>query len=324
MSALNKVVGIDIAKYKIDIAFDDRIATVANTKDAIERELIEKIDSNSLVVMEATGGYEDLLVTILHQHQIPVAVVQPHRVRCFAQSLGKLAKTDAIDALVIAEFGRVVQPVPQSAKSTERKSLETLVARRRQVADLINQENNRRQQIADQQCQEFIQETLDFLRKQLKTIDSKLAEAVRKQSVDSRRTEILNSVKGVGPVLVATMLAELPELGQLNRNQIASLVGVAPMNNDTGIRVGKRQIRGGRFQVRRVLYMSTLAATRFNPQIKSFYQRLLIAGKPKKVALIAAMRKLLTILNTLINKNELWIPDRSQQQAATQEENKSV
>lgn len=324
MSALIKVIGIDIAKKKIDVAFGDRIATIANTQDAIERELIQKIHPDSLVIMEATGGCEDLLVTILHQHQIPVAVVQPRRVRCFAQSLGKLAKTDAIDARVIAEFGRVVQPAPQSAKSPERKSLEALVARRRQVVDLINQENNRRQQTADQQSQEFIQETLNFLKKQLKTLDSKLAEAVRKQSAESRRTEIMNSVKGVGPVLVATMLAELPELGQLNRNQIASLVGVASMNNDTGMRVGKRQIRGGRSQVRRVLYMSTLAATRFNPQIKSFYQRLLVAGKPKKVALIAAMRKLLTILNTLISKDELWIPDRPNQQGARIEENKSV
>jgi transposase len=324
MSSLTNVVGIDVAKYKIDVAFADHSATIANNQCAIEKELIEKIDSDSIVIMEATGGYEDLLVTILHQHQIPLAVVQPRRVRCFAQSLGQLAKTDALDARVIAEFGRVAQPTPQSVKSPEQKSLEALVTIRRQVIDLISQENNRRQQTTDQQSQEFIQQTLGFLKKQLKTIDAQLAESVRKHSANSRNAEIMNSVKGVGPVLVATLLAELPELGQLNRNQIASLVGVAPMNNDTGQRVGKRQIRGGRSQVRRVLYMSTLAATRFNPQIKSFYQRMLIAGKPKKVALVAAMRKLLAILNTLIKKDELWQSDKCNPQGSPNHKSKSV
>jgi transposase len=149
-----------------------------------------------------------------------------------------------------------------------------------------------------------------------------LGESVGKHSAGSRKTEILKSVKGVGPVLVATILAELPELGQLNRNQIASLVGVAPMNNDTGLRTGKRPIRGGRSQIRRVLYMSTLAAVRFNPQIKAFYQRLVVAGKPKKVALVAAMRKLLTIMNTLIKKNEIW-QSKDGQRSATEKKRAS-
>lgn len=226
--------------------------------------------------------------------------------RDFAKGIGIDAKTDPIDAGVIAFYGRVVKPAPQLAKSDEEKKLKALVERRRQLLDLIGQENNRLQQTADREIEKYIRKSLEALKKQLKSIDARLAKCVQQDTANERKIEIMGSVKGIGPVAISTFLAELPELGELNRAEIAKLVGVAPMNNDTGQRSGKRRTMGGRSYVRRVLYMATLVATRFNPQIKSFYQRLLARGKEKKVALVAAMRKLLTILNALIKKDELW------------------
>lgn len=301
------VIGVDVSKAKLDIAFPEETISIKNTKQDILTELVGRIDSESaIVVMEATGGYEERLVSLLHEHGISLAVVNPRRVRDFANGIGKDAKTDPIDAGVIAFYGRVVKPAPQLAKSDEEKKLKALVERRRQLLDLIGQETNRLQQTADNEIESYIRKSLEALKKQLKSIDTRLAKCVQEDTENERKIEIMTSVKGVGPVTISTFLAELPELGELNRAEIAKLVGVAPMNNDTGQRSGKRRTIGGRSYVRRVLYMATLVATRFNPQIKSFYQRLLSRGKEKKVALVAAMRKLLTILNTLIKKDELW------------------
>jgi transposase len=306
-TAFTTVIGVDIAKAKLDVAFHDETINVKNTEKDILSKLIGRIDSEStIVVMEATGGYEERLVSLLHQHGISLAVVNPRRVRDFAKGIGIDAKTDPIDAGVIAFYGRVVKPAPQLAKSDEEKKLKALVERRRQLLDLIGQENNRLQQTADREIEKYIRKSLEALKKQLKSIDARLAKCVQQDTANERKIEIMGSVKGIGPVAISTFLAELPELGELNRAEIAKLVGVAPMNNDTGQRSGKRRTMGGRSYVRRVLYMATLVATRFNPQIKSFYQRLLAKGKEKKVALVAAMRKLLTILNTLIKKDELW------------------
>ncbi len=235
-----------------------------------------------------------------------MAVVNPRRVRDFASGIGKDAKTDPIDAQAIAFYGQVVQPNAQAAKTDEEKKLQALVGRHRQLLDLINQENNRLQQTADREIQGYIQESLETLKKQVKSIDERLAKCVKEDTANARKIEILESVQGLGPVAVSTFLAELPELGELNRGEIAKLVGVAPMNKDSGQASGRRTTHGGRSYVRRVLYMATLVATRFNPRIKAFYQRLLKAGKPKKLALTAAMRKLLTILNTLIKNDEIW------------------
>ena len=310
-SPFSEVLGVDVSKTKLDCAFADGQQTwrIDNTPQKIVAELIARIKDipNTIVVMEATGGYEDLLVELLHQHEIAVAVVNPRRVRAFADGIGKDAKTDPIDAQVIAFYGRVVQPTAHRAKSAEEQKLQALVERRRQLLDLINQENNRRQQTADPEILEYIQQSLETLRKQVKTIDERLVKCVQADSANTRKVEILKSVKGIGAVTISTMLAELPELGQLNRGQIAKLVGVAPMNNDSGNISGQRRTTGGRSYIRRVLYMATLVATRFNPRIKNFYQRLLRAGKLKKVALTAAMRKLLTILNLLIKTNQLWV-----------------
>ena len=305
--------GVDVSKAKLDFVFadDPHTRSIENTAEQIVGELIGRIEQpqSTIVVLEATGGYEERLVTLLHQHHIAVAVVNPRRVRDFASGIGKDAKTDPIDAQVLAFYGQVVKPAAQAAKSDEEKKLQSLVERRRQLLDLINQENNRLQQTADSEIRGYLQQSLETLKKQVKTIDERLAQCVHEDTANARKIEILESVKGVGPVAVSTFLAELPELGALNRGEIAKLVGVAPMNHDSGQTAGRRTTQGGRSYVRRVLYMATLVATRFNPTIKTFYQRLLKAGKPKKVALTAAMRKLLTILNTLIKNNELWNPE---------------
>jgi transposase len=311
-----QVVGVDVSKAKLDfvLAEGQQPMVVNNTRKEIVSKLIGRITSpeNAIVVMEATGGYEEQLVTLLHQHNIALAVVNPRRVRNFANSLGWDAKTDPIDAQAIACYGRVVRPEAQMAKSDEEKKLKNLVGRRRQLLGLINQENNRLQQTTDREIQGYIRQSLKSLKKQVKTIDERMAKCVKADTGNARRIEILASVKGLGPVTVSTLLAELPELGQLNRGQIAKLVGVAPMNRDSGQVSRKRKTQGGRSYVRRVLYMATLVATRFNSKIKTFYERLVAQGKPKKVALTAAMRKLLTILNTLVKNDELWSDEPKQ------------
>lgn len=304
------VLGVDVSQVKLDIAWGSNgpLETIENTAKAITRDLIAKIKNpaKTLIVMEGTGGYESCLLDLLHQSNLALAVVNPRRVRDFAKGIGWDAKTDPIDAKLIARYGEVVKPKPQVAKTASEKKLEALVTRRRQLLGLINQENNRLQQTRDQEVQEFIRQSLKALKKQVQEIDSRISRSVAGDEKNARKIEILQSVKGVGAVSVSTLVAELPELGTLNRGQIAKLVGVAPMNNDSGQKAGKRKTSGGRGSVRRVLYMATLVATRFNTRIKGFYIRLLAQGKPKKLALVAAMRKLLTILNTLIKKDELW------------------
>jgi transposase len=303
-------VGVDVSKAKLDFAFsDDKQAfSINNAQNQIVTQLIGRIENPkaTIVVMEATGGYENLLVTLLHQHQIALAIVNPRRVRDFADGIGMDAKTDPIDASVLVFYGQVVKPAAQAAKSEEEKKLKALVERRRQLLGLINQENNRLQQTTDQEIQGYIQQSLKTLKNQVKEIDDRLAKCVATNPVNARKVEILQSVKGLGPVAVSTLLAELPELGELNRGQIAKLVGVAPLNHDSGKSSRQRRTSGGRSYVRKVLYMATLVATQFNHKIKAFYQRLLANGKSKKVALIAAMRKMITILNTLIKNDELW------------------
>ena len=306
----SQVVGVDVSKDKLDFAFDDdtQTSTLKNTKEQIVKELIGRVKNpkSTIAVMEATGGYEERLVTLLHEHKIALAVVNPRRVRDFADGIGRDAKTDPLDAQVIAFYGRVVKPEPQVAKSEEEKKLKSLVERRRQLLDLINQESNRLGQTTDREIRGYIEESLETLKKQVQVVDQRLAKCVEANHENTRKVEILRSVKGLGPVSISTFLAELPELGQLNRGQIAKLVGVAPMNRGSGKKSGRRRTFGGRSYVRRVLYMATLVATQFNPRIKTFYQHLLSEGKPKKVALTAAMRKLLTIVNTLIKNDELW------------------
>lgn len=303
------VVGVDISKAKLDVAFPNgETSQIDYTDEMISEKVIARIDGHpTIVVMEATGGYEEPLVKLLHQHKIALAVVNPRRVRDFAKAIGQDAKTDPIDAKVIAYYGQVVKPAPHLAKSNSEEKLNALVERRRQLLHLIDQEKNRLQQTYDMEIKNYLRESIESLKKQLKTIDERLATCIQEDVKNQRKIEIMNSVKGVGTVTIGTLLAKLPELGNLNRGQIAKLVGVAPINNDTGQSSRRRKTFGGRSAVRRVLYMATLVATRFNPRIKSYYQRLLASGKEKKVAIVAAMRKMLIILNTLIKKDELWL-----------------
>lgn len=305
------VIGVDVSKAKLDLAWgaEGPTETIKNTDNQIARLLIKKIEDpdKTLIVMEATGGYESRLVDSLHKAKLSLAVVNPRRVRDFANGIGVDAKTDPIDAKLIAYYGEVVKPKEHVAKSESLKMLEALVTRRRQLLNLINQENNRLQQTREKEIQKLIKQSLKTLGKQLKTVDRLIKDAVEADQENARKIEILRSAKGVGPVTVSTLIAELPELGQLNRGQISKLVGVAPMNNDSGKKSGKRKTMGGRSSVRRTLYMATLTAIRWNPAIKAFYIRLLAKGKPKKLAITAAMRKFLTILNQLIKNDELWM-----------------
>jgi transposase len=308
-------VGVDVSKATLEFFLPDSGTrlSIDNSEDAIVSKFVNVLKNKKdvLVVLEATGGYESALVDVLRQRQIAVAVVNPRQFRDFAKGIGKDAKTDAIDAKVIATFGQVVKPTPLAAKSDAEAKLAALVTRRKQLLDLINQESNRLQQTRDREIQELIQESLESLKKQQAEIDSRLEKCVVNDTANARKVEILGSVKGIGAVTISTFLAELPELGKLNREEIAKLVGVAPLNRDSGSWKGQRFVMGGRGYVRRVLYMATLVATRCNDKIKAFYQHLVAKGKPKKLALVASMRKLLTILNTLIKNDVLWSNEKS-------------
>jgi len=303
-------VGIDVSKSQLEVYLPDSAMRleIENSEDAIVTNLVKELRKrkNSLVVMEATGGYESTLVKILQQRQIAVAVVNPRQVRDFAKGIGRDAKTDPIDAKVLSLFGDVVKPAPVAAKSEDEEKLAALVTRRTQLLDLINQEKNRLRQTIDREIQGYIRKSLESLQKQLKEIDSRLEKCIANDKANARKVEILNSAKGIGTVAICTFVADLPELGKLNREKIAKLVGIAPLNRDSGAWHGKRFVIGGRSHVRRVLYMATLVATRHNDKIKRMYRHLLASGKAKKVAIVACMRKFLTILNTLIKKDVLW------------------
>jgi transposase len=259
----------------------------------------------TMVVLEATGGLEVTLVAALAQAKLPVVVVNPRQVRDFAKATGKLAKTDAIDAAVIAHFGDAVRPEIRPVKDEQAQELAALLARRRQLVDMLTAEKNRLS-TASKRVRNDIQAHIAWLEKRLKEVDTDLAESIKEIPAWRHRDEILRSTPGVGPVLSVTLLAGLPELGSLNRREVAHLVGVAPLNRDSGQHKGKRSVWGGRDEVRCVLYMSTLSAVRCNPVIRAFYNRLIGAGKKQKVAITACMRKLLVILNTMVKNGNAW------------------
>jgi transposase len=258
-----------------------------------------------LIVFEATGGLETASVGMLAAKGLPVVVINPRQVRDFAKATGRLAKTDAIDAHVIARFGEAVRPEVRPLKDEETKKLAALITRRRQIVEMITAEKNRLSRTTPWTLKD-IQNHVAWLEKCLKKADKNLNDLLRKSPVWREKDDILQSTPGVGPVLSMTLLSNLPELGALNRKQIAALVGVAPLNRDSGSFRGKRMIWGGRASIRSVLYMSVTCAIRFNPVIKKFYQRLRDAGKLHKVAMTACMRKLLVILNTMIKNRTCW------------------
>lgn len=305
---VNVFVGIDVSKAHLDLAVLPSGARwqVANHETgiaALEQKLLEL--QPILIVLEATGGYETAVTVALASAGLALAVINPRQARDFAKSLGRLAKTDKIDALVLARFAEAVRPEPRRLPDEQTQQLQAWLVRRRQLLEMLVMEKNRRS-MTHKKLRPRVQEHIAWLEKALKEIDDHLETTIRNSPLWRAQEDLLRSVPGVGPVLAVTLLAELPELGQLNRKKIAALVGVAPFNCDSGQMHGKRAIWGGRASVRSVLYMAALSATRFNPIIRSFYDRLIAAGKPAKVALTACMRKLLTILNAMMRTQTYW------------------
>jgi transposase len=302
-------VGIDVSKETLDMAVhaSEQRWRFANTDNGITEALacLEEL-SPALVVLEATGGMEYPLAAALAVAKIPVAVVNPRHVRDFARATGRLAKTDSIDAKVLAHFASAVHPTPRPLPDTQGQELKAILTRRRQLIEMLTAERNRLYSAHSKAVKAHIRAHIAWLEKEMIQINDDLGHSIRETPVWEEKDDLLKSVPGVGPVLSTTILADLPELGLLNRRQIAALVGVAPFNRDSGHLRGKRTIWGGRAVVRSALYMSTLVATRYNPVIRGFYQHLLAAGKPKKVALTACMRKLLTILNAMLKHQTPW------------------
>jgi transposase len=306
-------VGIDVSKATLDIHVlpSGEAWSVASTDDQIA-SLVSRLKAlpPKLIVLEATGGLERGLVAALVAVQLPVVVVNPRQVRDFAKAIGKLAKTDAIDASVLALFAERVRPSLRPFKDEETQELEALIVRRRQVVDMITAETNRLHAApASKVVTGNIRKTIKYLEKQLENTDHDIEQAIRSSPAWREKDDLFQSVPGVGKVLSRTLLAHVPELGTLSRKAIAALIGVAPLNWDSGRSIrGRRFAWGGRSQVRQVLYMSALAATRFNPVFKAFFARLIAAGKLRKVALVACMRKLLTTLNAMAASKKPWAP----------------
>ena len=306
-------IGIDVSKKHLDVAnnIEEEIWSVANDKTGIEEIVKRCLElSPQLVVVESTGGIEKGLISELYAAGVRVTLINPHRVREFARSIGLLAKTDRLDAHLLARFGQAVKPEPTRLPDEKEQFLAALVLRRRQLIENRTAEKNRLI-TAHKAMQGSIEAHLKWLDAQIAELDRQINQFIQDDPNFKAKNEILRSVPGIGKVTSALMIASLPELGHSDRKQIAALVGVAPMNFDSGFFRGKRRIKGGRSDIRTVLYMATLSATRRNPVIREFYQRLLKNGKLKKVALVACMRKLLTILNAMIRDHLSWqIPHR--------------
>jgi transposase len=308
MEAEKVYVGIDVAKQSLDIALHPRQQTKSfkNTEAGINKVVnYLKSLAPALVVMEATGGLEISVAAALSASGIPVAVVNPRQIRDYAKSMGKLAKTDTIDAQVMADFAAAIHPEPRPLADSKTQELRDILARRSQLAEMITAEKNRLSR-ARRPVSEHIRAHIAWLEQELDEMNSDLRRFIRESPIWREKDNLLQSVPGVGPVVSCTLLVQLPELGTLNRKQIAALVGVAPLNHDSGKFRGKRTVWGGRAKVRATLYMATLVATRYNGVIKSFYQRLCLAGKAKKAAITACMRKLLTIMNAMLKHHTPW------------------
>lgn len=305
MSEKDVAVGIDVSKAHVDVAItgEGAVARFSNDENGIA-ELIAVLARRNVgrVVLEATGGYQRKLLAALLGAGLPAVAVNPRQARDFAKALGRLEKTDAIDAHVLAEFADRVRPEVRPLPDEETSEFQALLARRRQVLDMLIAEKNRLHQAPSKVVRRSISDHIDWLKRQLRDTDKDIENRLKDSPAWNRRIELLEALKGVGRVTSMTLLSELPEIGRLDRKQIAKLVGVAPLNRDSGTQRGRRATWGGRAPVRATLYMATLVATRHNPVIRAFYARLLARGKAKKVALVAAMRKLLTILNAILRE----------------------
>ena len=305
-------VGVDVSKNHWDVAVADSkavsrfVADPEGTQRLID--FVGRCDSPH-VCLEATGGHERPLVQALHEAAVLVSVVNPAHVRHFARAHGQLAKTDRIDARLLARFGALMQPHPSEQTSENQRKLKALRTRRQQLSDGLVQEKNRLSVTRDGAARRSIEETIEFYQQQLQSLDEQIGQLMQVDPQFQRRLALLTSVPGVGPNTAAALMADLPELGSLNRRQAARLVGLAPINRDSGAFRGKRMIGGGRATVRKGLYMATLVATRHNSVIRAFYQQLVARGKAKMAALTACMRKLLLILNAMLKDNKPWILD---------------
>jgi len=302
-------VGIDVSDDRLDVHLLPSDQSFAVMRDGKGLEtLVERLTTLdiSLIVLEATGGFETTVAAALAGANLPLAVVNPRQIRDFARALGKLAKTDAIDARVIALFAERIRPAARPVASPQAQKLGELVARRRQVVEMIGMEANRQRRAADKRLAKKIGRHLAFLEKELAEIDTDIKTDVRASSVWREDEDLMTSVPGIGPVTAQTLIAELPELGTLDRRKLAALVGVAPINRDSGQWRGYRMIGGGRTEVRNVLYMAALTAVRWNPVVRATYLRLIERGKPKKVAIVACIRQLLTILNAIVRDKRAW------------------
>lgn len=304
-------VGVDVSKARLDVAVWPSREHWEVAYDAAGLEsLMARLRklAPELVVVEATGGLEAEVLGALGAAGVVAARVNPRQVRDFARATGRLAKTDRLDAETLARFGAQVQPEPRALPAAEQQAFAALVTRRRQLLEMLGAEQHRL--VGPQRLPEAVRRQLavhiDWLRAQVDGLDAELREAVQASPLWQERGDLLRSVPGVGPVLTSTLLAELPELGQLGRRQLAALVGVAPMNRDSGTLRGRRTTWGGRASVRAVLYMCAVTATRCNPAVRDCYQRLVAAGKPKKVALVACMRKLLLVISAVIRSGKPW------------------
>jgi transposase len=301
-------IGIDVAKAQLDIAVRPGGAQWrAATDERGIAELVARLGAlaPTLIVLEATGGREVPLVAALAEAGLPVAVVNPRQVRDFARAIGQLAKTDALDAQVLARFAEAVQPDPRPLPDARAQELSALLARRRQLVGMLTAERNRLD-TALPAGRTRIQAHIAWLEQELTDVDGGLHEAIQASPLWREQEDLLRSVPGIGPTTATTLLAEVPELGRLDRKAIAALLGVAPLNCESGTLRGRRLVWGGRARVRAALYMATLVATKHNPTIRAFYQRLCAAGKPKKVALTACMHKLLLILNAILRHRTPW------------------
>ena len=306
--------GVDVASDKLDLACYEgacyegtEVLTFANSSRGIE-QLVARISRQgaALIVIEATGGYELPLLTALAVAELPVVRINPRQLRAFAVAVGELAKTDMIDARLIARFAHDVRPAVRSLPTAEQRRFGDLAARRRQLISLRTAESNRHQKTCQREVQRSIKAVLAVLDRQIALLDQQLSELVAADQHWQQQTQLLESVPGIGTVTSQVLLAELPELGQLEHRQIAKLVGLAPLNRDSGKFRGRRTIVAGRGTVRTALYMAALSASRFNPPIRCFYERLRQAGKPFKVAVVACMHKLLTMLNAMIRDQTTW------------------
>ncbi len=306
---LKTFVGIDIASEKIDIFIDsnDEYLTVPRSKNGISQLLktLENYDVE-LIAMEATGGLEDFVACELDANEYNIAIVNPKKVRDFAKALGKLAKTDSIDAKVLASFANKVRPAKTKLLSQEQVYLKQLVRRRKSLMLMEQMERNHLRTESNASVLETIENVLDTLEDSIKSIEDEIDKAIAQNDDLNSAVEIMSSVPGVGKVVAQTILAELPEIGSLNRGSIAGLAGLAPFNCDSGLMRGRRRIWGGRSKVREVLYMSALVSVQYNSKIKDYYEQLQKRGKPKKVALVACMRKILLILNAMVKNQSHW------------------